>query len=63
MTATREVTIWCDGAPGEDRMSCGAWETGERAAEIRAMVKRAGWTTEPGGVDRCSLHSAKEAPQ
>lgn len=60
MTATRDVTIWCDhGGP----MKCGAWITGDTAASARREGRTAGWRYESGhGLPRdlCPKHAETE---
>ena len=59
MTATREVTIWCDVGPDEASMSCGEFVTGDTAARARRGAKVRGWkVAAPGGRDYCPEHAA-----
>lgn len=44
MTVTREVTVWCDGLPGEAPMSCGVWEqSSDSVTLLKAELIRKGW--------------------
>lgn len=58
MTATRDVTIWCDGV--EDGYSCGNWYTEHDAKRARAHLGAPGparWLVGlPGGRDLCPAH-------
>lgn len=58
MTATRDVTIWCDGI--ENGHSCDNWHSGDTAKDVRAELGRPGsgrWLVGlPGGRDLCPEH-------
>lgn len=55
MTATRDVTIWCDGVDG--RYPCVCWDMGDDAKSVRATLRREGWLVGlPGGRDLCPDH-------
>ena len=44
MTVTHEVTVWCDGLPGDARMSCGVWEqSSDSVTLLKASLIRKGW--------------------
>lgn len=63
MSATREVTIWCDG--GVDGSTCGVWyqaggETARSVRETRAEAKRSGWRY-GRGKDLCPVCSGNES--
>lgn len=61
MTATRMVTIWCDGKVPPAGMDCGRHHIGDgTAAEARRELAEPGpgqWLVGlPGGRDLCPLH-------
>ena len=67
MTATRNVTLWCDhGHQPNDSNGCHEWTAGDAdtVKEARATARLAGWRYVPGhptagpGRDFCPKHAA-----
>lgn len=61
MTATTDVTIWCDGMKpgvGSELIPCGKWHTGHTADSVRISLRmNLGWITGlKDGRDLCSEH-------
>lgn len=60
MTATRDVTIWCDWGydPTTGHRPCTRWESGDTAAEARRELRRYGWRYLPNPArDYCPEHA------
>lgn len=44
MTVTHEVTVWCDGLPGDAPQSCGEWvQSSKSVTLLKAELIRKGW--------------------
>lgn len=64
MTASTDVTIWCDGKEldedGQRHWDCGQWEPGDTASDVRSRLGAPGpgrWLVGlPGGRDLCPEH-------
>lgn len=73
MTATRDVTIWCDHGydpitgPETGRRPCPEWTTGDTTKGAREDARMAGWKYLPGhpttgpGQDLCPTHAREHA--